>query len=515
MTVDINEVAANLVQEGRLSVVYSRTNIGINALLVTIETHISPGLPRFNIVGLPDTAIKESKERVRSAILTAGFTFPSQRLTVNLAPADLPKDGGKFDLAIAIGILAASGQLPVQPLIDYEFTAELALNGDLRAVTGILPVAVASAAAKRQLIVASANAEEAALPKQAQVLPAAHLLDVAAHLHQTKPLPIQPATKTNNTNANHLDLTDIIGQETAKRALLIAAAGQHSLLLYGPPGTGKTMLASRLPTLLPELNEAQMLAVAAIRSISQSIPITQQWLVRPFRAPHHTASSVALVGGGNPPKPGEISLAHHGVLFLDELPEFSRHVLEALREPLESGIVTISRATRQAQFPARFQLIAAMNPCPCGYHGDPDQDCHCTHEQIARYHQRLSGPLLDRIDLYVPVARVPTRQLQRKPSITTTSAEFRKRVQHAREQQAKRSLTTNALLSTKEIEQYCPLTDTDHEFLISTLEQLKLSMRAYHRILRVARTIADLELSDTIERQHLLESLGFRQFALR
>ncbi len=493
-----------------LAVIHSRAQVGIDAPAVTVEVHLANGLPNLSIVGLPETAVKESKDRVRAALVNARFEFPARRITVNLAPADLPKEGGRFDLPIALGVLAASGQIPAGELDKYEFVGELALTGKLRPIRGALTVALQACKTQRTLILPRANADEATLVSGIDVMGAGHLLEVTAHLNGEKRL-IRHQRKTPTAGVPDIpDLGDVKGQHHAKRALEIAAAGGHSLLMIGPPGAGKTMLAGRLPGILPRMRDEEALEAAAIHSLNNGFSL-KRWKQRPFRAPHHTASGVALVGGGSHPRPGEISLAHHGVLFLDEFPEFDRRVLEVLREPLESGSITISRAARQAEFPARFQLIAAMNPCPCGYLGDVSGRCRCTEEKIRLYRARLSGPLLDRIDMHVEVPALPRKQLLNNNARDgETSATVRQRVEAARERQLDRSGCANHALSNKQIEAVCALDNTGRQLLERASARLGFSARAYHRILKLARTIADLAGEEAIGAAHLAEAVQYR-----
>lgn len=493
-----------------LAIVHSRARVGVRAPEVRVEVHLAGGLPSMSIVGLPEAAVREAKDRVRAALQCAQFEFPARRITVNLAPADLPKDGGRYDLAIALGILAASGQLPVEALAGWEFVGELALTGELRPVDGVLAAALAAGAAGRRLLVAPGNAAEAALASTVDVRVGRTLLEVCAALEGRAQLPRGELPATDPPPPGP-DLADVRGQAQARRALEIAAAGGHHLLLVGPPGSGKTLLASRLPGILPEPTDAEALEAASIASASGRGLDLARWRQRPFRAPHHTASAVALVGGGTDPRPGEISLAHHGVLFLDELPEWSRHALEVLREPLESGSVNISRAARHCEFPARFQLVAAMNPCPCGWAGDPSGRCLCNEEMIRRYRARISGPLLERIDLHVEVPRLPPNALRTDGTPGESSADVRERVLAARARQQARCGQTNAHLDQAQTNAFCRLTPRDGALLERAVEALQLSARSLHRILRVARTIADLAGSEAIETPHLTEAIGYRR----
>jgi magnesium chelatase family protein len=492
-----------------VATVASRALAGIDALEVTVEVHLGPGLPGFHIVGLPDTEVREARDRVRAALNHARFEFPARRITVNLAPAELPKDSSRFDLPIALGILAASGQLSAEALGGQEFAGELSLTGELRAVRGALAMALSARAAGRAFVLPEGNAPQAALAEGARILPAKTLLEVVAHLCGDARIS-EYCGQASASCAAYPDFSEVRGQQQVKRALEVAAAGQHSVLMLGPPGTGKSMLAARFAGILPPLAESEALEVAAVHSVSASGFDAGRWGERPYRAPHHSASTAALVGGGALPRPGEISLAHHGVLFLDELPEFDRDVLEALREPLESGRVSIARAARQAQFPARFQLLAAMNPCPCGHCGDRNGRCRCTPERIARYRGRISGPLADRIDIKLEVPAPREAELL-GPAGGEASAAIRARVEKARQAQLVRQSKPNALLEPAEIDRHCTTDRDGDQLLRHALARLLLSARAYHRVLRVARSIADLAGTATIGAEHIAEAIQYRR----
>jgi magnesium chelatase family protein len=494
-----------------VAIVHSRALSGVTAPRVSVEVHLAGGLPGVHIVGLAETEVREARDRVRAALQNAQFEFPARKVTVSLAPADLPKESGRFDLPIAIGILVASGQLPRERLSDHEFAGELALTGELRAIRGALAMVLSARRDGRAFVLPQASAAEASLVRGATVLPAATLLAVCAHLTGAAPLSTIAFQPPPAQPIDALDLADVRGQPHARRVLEIAAAGFHSLLLVGPPGTGKSMLAQRLPGLLPEMTESEALESAAIASLAGRFTI-ERWRVRPFRAPHHTASGVALVGGGSVPRPGEISLAHHGVLFLDELPEWDRRVIEVLREPLESGSILVSRAARQTVFPAQFQLVAAMNPCPCAWLGDASGRCTCTPDQVRRYRWRVSGALYDRIDMAIEVPAVTAADM------TTAAASangerteiVRERVGHAYRRQIERQGKPNARLLSAEAERHCRQTPATETLLAQAMSRLSLSARGYHRVLKVARTIADLAGSETMESAHVAEAIGYR-----
>jgi len=497
-----------------LAVVYSRALAGMDAPQVTVEVHLANGLPSFTIVGLPEAEVKESKDRVRAALQTAQFEFPARRITVNLAPADLPKESGRYDLPIALGILAASGQIPADQLANYEIAGELALTGELRPIRGALAMTVSmlqgekAQTSARAFILPHASAAEAALVRHAVILPAHSLLEVWSHLagrEELSPYAVPPIKQA----IEYADFNEVKGQSLPKRALEIAAAGGHSLLMSGPPGTGKSMLASRFAGILPAMTDQEALESAAIQSLN-AVYRTENWCRRPFRSPHHTASGVALVGGGGIPRPGEISLAHHGVLFLDELPEFDRRVLEVLREPLESWHITISRAARQADFPASFQLLAAMNPCPCGYLGHHNNKCRCTPDQVARYRAKISGPLLDRIDLHIEVPALSEDELT-KAADGEASASIRQRVEAARDLQIARQGKANSQLGSKEVDAHCTPDASGLNLLKQAISRLNLSARAYHRILKVARSIADLGAERDVKSAHIAEAIQYRR----
>ena len=495
-----------------LAIINSRAEIGVQAASIQVEVHIAGGLPGLTLVGLPATAVREARDRVRAALQNSGFKLPPRRITVNLAPADLPKDGARFDLAIALGILQASGQLKAE-LDDVEFIGELSLSGELKPISGVLPAVVSAQKANRAIVVPAANAEEAHLVNYEQLRLAQNLLQVCAALQQHAPWPTATPSAQHQASAQ-LDFADVRGQTHAKRALEIAVCGRHNVLMLGPPGSGKSMLAQRIPSIYPELSQQHALELAAVNSSWGNQQNWSQWRQAPFRSPHHSASAAALVGGGSHPRPGEISLAHRGILFLDELPEFRRSVLELMREPMESGEVHLARVRQRICFPAQFQLIAAMNPCPCGYLGDSSGRCHCSADSIQRYQARVSGPLLDRIDMQIHVPRLQASELLQPPATDAdNSLCIKQRLEVARQRQWDRRAKLNHALDSAELQEDCRLKSHHRQLLQQAAERLQLSGRAIHRVLKVARSIADLANEANVEAAHLAEALQYRRIA--
>ncbi len=496
-----------------LATIHSRALLGVDAIEVTVETHLSNGLPAFAIVGLPETAVKESKERVRSAILNSGLDFPTRRITVNLAPADLPKSGGRYDLAIALSILIASGQLDREVLENLEVLGELALDGSVRAIQGSVCAIIAAKKQHRRILLPAANQEELVLVGYEHSYTASSLFELVQALNNGLSKPVLPKKGRDRSPESdcHRYFTQIKGQAFAKRAVQIAAAGGHNLLMIGPPGSGKTLLANLLIGLLPRLSESEALEVATIKSVARQQLEQGNWSARPIRSPHHTATTVALVGGGNRASPGEISLAHRGVLFLDELSEFKPSVLDAMREPLESGEITISRANYQVKFPANFQLLAAMNPCPCGYASDPHHECRCSEDRIDRYLGKLSGPLLDRIDLVIEVPALSQTELLQEEQDQLNWNDVRANIEACRDAQVQRSGKLNSELNLQELTTYCDLNAQLRAGLASIMDKLSMSARATHRVIKMARTVADFEGSEAIREQDLMEAISYRR----
>ena len=495
-----------------LAITYSRAYAGMKSPLVTVESHISNGLPGLHIVGLAQTAVKESKERVRSALLNSHLSFPARRITINLAPAELPKLGSHYDLAIAIGILVASGQLQTTELEHYEFAGELALSGTLRHVQGTLPFTIAATRANRTLILAKGSKHDANIIQKATVFTASHLLDVFAHFNQIKPLTSLSYQKPIYKPPEGISLFENIrGNLQAKRAIEIAVSGQHHLLMCGPPGAGKTLLANSIKGLVPPLSTQKAEEVAAIASLTPTGFSSEKWKHPPFRAPHHTLSNIALVGGGRPPSPGEISLAHHGLLFLDELTEFQRQVLECLRQPLEARKIVISRAGHQMEFPAHFQLIAAMNPCPCGQSAQNDNACICTPAQITQYQAKISVPLRDRFDLHLFIPKLSTQTLLEKSTTLEKSCKVKQRIQQTQQRQYHRQNKLNVNLSPVELKKFCIINEKGQNLLAQGCEKFQLSGRSTQKLIRIARTIADMAAEADINQEHIAEAFSYKK----